>query len=109
MMPSRNYYGVVTEEKYPSELADRFIVRFPAGMRDRIAEEARKNGRSMNSEIIARLEASFEHQAQPLGIVELQNILAAERTRVAEEVVRYFENKNQVVIEKAPRKKGGGA
>jgi len=36
------------------------MVRFPDGMRDRIRDEADKNGRSMNAEIIARLEASFE-------------------------------------------------
>lgn len=44
---------------YPSETQERFIIRFPDGMRDRIAEEAKKNGRSMNAEIVARLEQSF--------------------------------------------------
>lgn len=38
---------------------DKYIVRFPDGMRDRIAEAARGNNRSMNAEIVARLEASF--------------------------------------------------
>ena len=44
---------------FPSETQDRFIVRFPDGMRDRIAEEAKANNRSMNAEIVARLERSF--------------------------------------------------
>jgi hypothetical protein len=35
------------------------MVRFPEGLRDRIKEAADANGRSMNSEIISRLEASF--------------------------------------------------
>lgn len=35
---------------------DKFNVRFPDGMRDAIAEKAKANGRSMNSEIIAALE-----------------------------------------------------
>lgn len=39
--------------------ADKYIVRFPDGMRDRIAEAAKAAGRSMNAEIVARLEASF--------------------------------------------------
>jgi hypothetical protein len=43
--------------------SDQFVVRFPEGMRDRIAEVAQANGRSMNSEIIARLEASFENKS----------------------------------------------
>ena len=39
---------------------DKFIVRLPDGMRDRIAEAAKANNRSMNSEIVARLLASFD-------------------------------------------------
>lgn len=38
--------------KFPSQEMDRFNVRLPAGMRDAIAERAKANGRSMNSEII---------------------------------------------------------
>lgn len=44
---------------YPSETQDRYIVRFPDGMRDRIREEAEKNGRSMNAEIIHALQAHY--------------------------------------------------
>lgn len=40
--------------------SDQFMVRLPEGMRDRIAEAARANGRSMNAEIVARLEFTFE-------------------------------------------------
>lgn len=39
--------------------ADKYIVRFPDGMRDEIAASAKANNRSMNAEIIARLEKSF--------------------------------------------------
>lgn len=50
-------------EKKPQDSAsrdaDKYIVRFPDGMRDRIAEAAKVNNRSMNAEIVARLEASF--------------------------------------------------
>lgn len=31
---------------------EKFVVRFPDGMRDVVAERAKRNGRSMNSEII---------------------------------------------------------
>ncbi|HEE9909082.1 TPA: Arc family DNA-binding protein [Citrobacter braakii] len=41
---------------------DKFMLRFPDGMRDAIAERAKKNGRSMNSEIVQILEdALFTH------------------------------------------------
>ncbi|MBS3894707.1 Arc family DNA-binding protein [Serratia marcescens] len=43
--------------KYPSQMQDKFNLRFPDGMRDAIAERAKANGRSMNSEIIAALDA----------------------------------------------------
>lgn len=62
IIPSRHkivYCAAMAKEPYPSETADRYIVRFPDGMRDRIREEAEKNNRSMNAEIIARLEASL--------------------------------------------------
>jgi len=42
---------------------DQFMLRFPEGMRDRIKESAAANGRSMNSEIIARLAATMESEA----------------------------------------------
>ncbi len=42
--------------KFPSHEMDRFNIRLPAGMRDAIAERAKRNGRSMNSEIVQILE-----------------------------------------------------
>ncbi|WP_257835237.1 Arc family DNA-binding protein [Burkholderia glumae] len=56
-------------KRYPSQRADSFIVRFDkAGMRDHLKQTAAANRRSMNAEINARLEASFEAEkenAQP--------------------------------------------
>lgn len=45
-----------------SQPQDKYIVRFPEGMRERIAAEAKLSGRSMNAEIVARLQNSFEWQ-----------------------------------------------
>lgn len=44
----------------PSDLMDKFMLRMPDGMRDRIAKAAKENGRSMNAEIVRRLERTFE-------------------------------------------------
>ncbi|WLG99901.1 MULTISPECIES: Arc family DNA-binding protein [Pseudomonas] len=49
----------MTKAIYSSRTADKFVVRLPDGMRERIAEVARNHHRSMNSEIIARLEQSL--------------------------------------------------
>lgn len=52
------------EKKFPSQLQDKFTVRFPEGMRDKIAEKAKENNRSMNAEIILALEKYLESQKQ---------------------------------------------
>ena len=44
---------------YPSETADKYVVRFPNGMRDLIARAAKLNRRTMNAEIVARLAESL--------------------------------------------------
>ena len=46
--------------KFPSQEMDRFNVRLPAGMRDAIADRAKANGRSMNSEIVQILQDALE-------------------------------------------------
>ncbi len=45
----------------PSRKLDQYIVRFPQGMRDKLKEEAAKNNRSLNAEIIDRLEETFKY------------------------------------------------
>ncbi|WP_282366462.1 Arc family DNA-binding protein [Pseudomonas sp. PS02290] len=54
-----------------SRTADKFVVRLPDGMRDRINEVARNNHRSMNSEIIERLERTLKEDATGILNVEL--------------------------------------
>lgn len=43
-----------------SRTADKFVLRLPEGLRDRINLEAGKNHRSMNGEIIARIDRSLD-------------------------------------------------
>ncbi len=40
----------------PSQKLDQYIIRFPDGMRDWLKAEAEKSGRSMNAEIVYRME-----------------------------------------------------
>lgn len=42
---------------------EKFVVRFPDGMRDAIAERAKRNGRSMNSEIVQILEDALSSES----------------------------------------------
>lgn len=52
----------MSEQKtvYPSRTADQFVIRLPDGMRDRLKEAAHANGRSMNSEIVSRLQSTLD-------------------------------------------------
>ncbi|MDW9902121.1 Arc family DNA-binding protein [Sinorhizobium meliloti] len=43
---------------------DQYMLRLPDGMRDRLHAEAKSNARSLNSEIVARLDASFSGNRQ---------------------------------------------
>jgi hypothetical protein len=45
-----------------SRSAEKYIVRFPDGMRERVTESAKKNERTINAEIIFRLNASFAQE-----------------------------------------------
>lgn len=63
----------MVKKPYPSEELERFIVRLPDGMRDDIAKMAKVNGRSMNSEIVARLAESFEPK-MPIGDYDVKRI-----------------------------------
>lgn len=42
---------------------NKFLVRMPPGMRDHIASLAKENGRSMNAEIVYRLQTTLEMDA----------------------------------------------
>lgn len=44
---------------YSSRTADKFVVRLPDGLREKIAVIAATNHRSMNSEIVMRLETTI--------------------------------------------------
>lgn len=43
----------------PSRTADKIMIRLPDGMRERLTAAAEEAGRSVNAEVVARLEASF--------------------------------------------------
>ena len=56
----------------PSDLADKFMLRLPDGLRERIAGVAKANGRSMNAEIVRTLENAYPH---PIGKREVVKAL----------------------------------
>ena len=68
------------EPQHPSDKLDRYIVRFPKGMREHIATLARANGRSINAEIVSRLARSLprdDPEASPSNTVDALALIPA--------------------------------
>lgn len=68
--------------KFPSQMQDKFNLRFPEGMRDAIAERAKQNGRSMNSEIIQMIEDQLnatKDQGVVRGLETLESTIEQQR------------------------------
>ncbi|MCO6386217.1 Arc family DNA-binding protein [Aliihoeflea sp. 40Bstr573] len=73
--------------------SDGFMLRLPDGMRDQLREAADNNGRSMNSEIIARIDRSFEDGLpMPIGLkLQLKSAAEVNERPVRDEVVARLE------------------
>lgn len=81
---------------------DQYMVRFPPGMRDRIKAAAEENGRSMNSEIISRLEDSFETAEIIPSLGKALDKLEARRdedTRQIREVLDFYAMQTRLMRE----------
>jgi hypothetical protein len=73
-----------------SRESDKFMLRFPEGMRARIAERAKANGRSANSEIIAMLASLLDASRPDLAAVPPGELL--------DEVIGRYGARVQIVI-----------
>ncbi|ULB09132.1 Arc family DNA-binding protein [Cereibacter azotoformans] len=93
------------DAKYPSELAERFQLRLPDGMRDRIKAAAEAKGRSMNAELVAVLMQNYPERPHLAGEwVQVSLFMPAElkahleaaagrnRRTLAEEMVERLDN-----------------
>ncbi|MEM7100762.1 MAG: Arc family DNA-binding protein [Pseudomonadota bacterium] len=94
-----------------AEATHKFVVRLPMPLRNRIAQAAKYFRRSMNSEIIARLEQSFQgipsqavsDDLAPQMHESMQNVFAAELTEEEELVLRGYrrmpEDKRRALVD----------
>ena len=60
----------------PAQGLDKFVVRLPDGMREKVGALARANKRTMNAEIVSRLEASFVEAKPPFMVIETNTAAA---------------------------------
>lgn len=70
----------------PGRGSDQFMVRLPDGMRERLRDAADANNRSMNAEIVARLEHSFEAPMVDRAVIDAlaQEMLSEVRKQLAQ-------------------------
>lgn len=79
--------AIIMTKKYPSDQQEQYMVRFPDGMRAKLKAEAARNGRSLNAEIIHRLEQTFsaDNAIIPEDIADTPKELAAQ---LVEELIK---------------------
>ncbi|KAB8060443.1 Arc family DNA-binding protein [Janthinobacterium sp. FT14W] len=68
--------------------SDKYIVRFPDGMRDRIAAAAKANNRSMNAEIVKCLEWALNVIGEPTSQPNIPNVTGDIPFTMAQDIAR---------------------
>lgn len=67
------------------QLADKYVLRMPDGMRDKIMALAKANGRSMNAEIVLILQQAIEGRLTSVTTnIDIDVLAEALATRLAE-------------------------
>lgn len=67
---------------------DKFVLRLPDGMRDRIKSAAAKSGRSMNAEIVSALEGYFPEPKRPQDVLsDIAQILSFVEPTLREQAI----------------------
>lgn len=60
------------DKAFPSDKADKFVIRLPDGMREKIKNDADQQGRSMNAQIVFMLQEYFNSKDDEFN--ELKNL-----------------------------------
>jgi hypothetical protein len=77
-----------TPKKQPFvQAGEKYLIRFPEGLRDRIASAAKDNSRSMNAEIVARIERTFAESERDATIEQTKALLSNEGKALFEDAV----------------------
>lgn len=80
----------MTEKENPA-FVERFTVRMPDGLRDAVAAKAKANGRSMNSEIVAALEAWLSgDQLEVFSEKDVARVIRIATKTLAEEISKNY-------------------
>ena len=76
---------------------DQYMLRFPEGMRDRLKALAAENGRSLNAEIVHRLEQSLgderpapSPEVAAIAAEVVRQLAARDKERLAERIKKLY-------------------
>jgi hypothetical protein len=95
---------MVRKKPPPSDLADKFLVRLPDGMRSKISQLAKENNRSMNSQIVNLLNKTLsEHFEEKYRYEVMDQIAAQEEQELA------FEQSQNLAQRKKQYEQAGSA
>lgn len=86
-----NLWLIASMTKKPVQPQDKYVLRLPDGLRDRIKAHAERHGRSMNAEIVRVLEEAFP-EPWPLEarIGHLMDLMEAMKSGASNEAVARF-------------------
>lgn len=78
-------------------LQDKFMLRLPDGMRDRIKAEADKHGRSMNAEIVSALEEKYPAPPEDFDLLDycLQWVVPIKNAKTPEDARARLDEANR--------------
>lgn len=72
-----------TKSERAPQVADKYVLRMPDGMRDQITSRAKANNRSMNAEIILMLQQAMNLNAGGSSAVDVEALAEALAPRLA--------------------------
>lgn len=82
--------GVIYTHQMNKHLNDSYTLRLPAELKAKVAESAKSQNRSLNADIVARLEKSFTEQPT-IDLTGLQEEIRQLRTEAREMRMLYVE------------------
>jgi hypothetical protein len=96
-------------KKYPSDELDQSLVRWPRGMRKAIEQNADRNGRSINAEIISLVQLGLLHSLPEKQDTVFQGTVSAE---LVQDLLTYLDAwrksiNSELVIQETERQNSG--
>ena len=102
MSPCQYVFGMAADT--PARDQDKFVLRLPDGMRDRIAKAASAYGRSMNAEIVHTLQQKYNDDLELTSLaIEMEGLSRLSSEMSKEFIINYLMRISQRIEEQIDR------